>query len=162
MRFFISYASMDRQRAQGVATHLISQGDQVFLDQQLNAGSGYRSELEREISAADKVIVLWTKNSVKSDWVKEEAEAARMAGKLLPVRFRVKPPFGFRELHTPDLSLLADGAAVAAALNVDRRTSQTQPPPPKPGAAADPSANQRSPSDWYQKKGLFAWASRPR
>lgn len=157
MRLFLSYASQDRTRVDQLASHLIGLGHDVFWDQDLTAGSGYRAQLEQELSAADHVIVLWTKNSVKSQWVKEEAEAARKAGKLLPIRFRVAPPFGFRELHTPDLPLLSDGATVAQVLNL----GSGQPPPPQP-PPPEGAAN-RSPADWYGKRGgLFSWASKPR
>jgi hypothetical protein len=167
MRLFVSYASQDRTRVGDLALHLGQLGHQVFWDRELVAGSGYRARLEQEISAADRVIVLWTKGSVRSDWVKEEAEAARQAGKLLPVRFRVSPPFGFREIHTPDLPLLASSQDVVSAIGLPpaQAVSGPMPPPPNPNQPPAPtpgSGQAPSPGDWYQKRGLFSWATKPR
>lgn len=157
MRLFVSYASQDRTRAEQLADHLVDLGHQVFIDRDLTTGSQYRARLEAEVAAADRVIVLWTKNSVRSHWVKEEAEAGRSAGKLLPLRFRVPPPFGFREIHTPDLPLLSRGPAMANALGLgdDRGAAE----PMRAEAMAPDGA---SPEDWYGKRGLFGWATRPR
>jgi hypothetical protein len=49
-------------------------------------------------------VVFWTRYSVQSDFVRDEARAAYDAGKLIPVRLEdVKPPLGFRGVHGLDL-----------------------------------------------------------
>ncbi len=162
VQVFVSYSSADRVRANGVADALVALGHEVFIDKQLAAGEGYRGRLEAEIRRSDVVVVLWTKNSIVSSWVKEEAEFARTAGKLLPVRFRVQPPFGFREIHTPDLPLLADGFEVVAALGLGEGMAQ----PRASGLGRAEPPTEGSPEEWYDRGSvtgrLLKWATRPR
>jgi adenylate cyclase len=40
----------------------------------------------KQLAAARAVITIWTPNSIKSDWVRAEAGAAKAAGKLIPVK----------------------------------------------------------------------------
>jgi hypothetical protein len=50
------------------------------------------------------VVVLWTETSIRSDWVKDEAGAARNKGLLLQVLAgEVVPPMGFRQLQAAQL-----------------------------------------------------------
>lgn len=50
------------------------------------------------------MVVLWSSNSIVRDWVKEEAEEARIVQKLVPVLIEpVKPPVGFRAIQAADL-----------------------------------------------------------
>src|SRR4029434_7068200 len=52
------------------------------------------------------MIALWSKDSVESPWVAEEAEEARRLGKtLVPILIqRVEPPIGFRAIQAADLA----------------------------------------------------------
>jgi hypothetical protein len=51
------------------------------------------------------MIALWSRDSVESSWVAEEAEEARKLGKtLVPILIqRVEPPIGFRAIQAADL-----------------------------------------------------------
>lgn len=50
------------------------------------------------------VIVLWTKNSIGSSWVDEEAQEGRKRRVLIPARLDpVEPPFGYRNIQACDL-----------------------------------------------------------
>jgi hypothetical protein len=52
------------------------------------------------------VVILgsWSKASIKSDWVQEEADDAKQRGILVPIRIEdVKPPIGFGSIQAADL-----------------------------------------------------------
>ena len=60
--------------------------------------------LERAVKDADCVIVAWSKTSIKSRWVRAEAEAGIKHSVLIPIMFdAVDPPFGFGHMHSTDM-----------------------------------------------------------
>ena len=104
---FISYANEDRERAAQVATLLESEGWSVWWDRRIPAGRTWRKVLEDALLETRCMMVLWSKNSVSSQWVAEEAEEARRLEKtLIPVLIDpVEPPIGFRAIQAADLRL---------------------------------------------------------
>jgi tetratricopeptide (TPR) repeat protein len=61
--------------------------------------------IEEALKAADAVVVLWSRNSVESAWVRDEAAAGRDTGRLVPVTIDgTEPPLGFRQFQTIDMS----------------------------------------------------------
>ena len=102
---FISYKREERDVAQALAQALGEQGCSVWWDIDLLPGGRFAQEIEAVIRQARVAIVLWSRQSVESDWVREEANEAKQRGILLPISIDgAKPPFGFRNLHTIDLS----------------------------------------------------------
>lgn len=126
MRIFVSYASQDKQRATALAARLESYGHIVFIDDKLRSGSDFSMVIGNQIDQADVVVVLWTKNSISSRWVLDEAERGRH--KLKPVRFGVKPPLGFGAIHAPNLPLLCDPGEVLHAIGLG--PARQKPPAP--------------------------------
>ena len=62
-------------------------------------------EPETELNAAMVVLVAWSKTSIASHWVADEAGAGRDTGRLLPISFDGSmPPLGFRQFQTIDFS----------------------------------------------------------
>src|SRR6185503_5520476 len=102
---FISYANEDRERAAQVAQLLELEGWRVWWDRRIPAGRSWRSVLEDAVGDSRCMVVLWSKHSVKSPWVAEEAEEARRLEKtLMPVLIeRVDPPLGFRAIQAANL-----------------------------------------------------------
>lgn len=102
---FISYANEDREVAARLAQMLGSAGWGVWWDRRIPAGSTWRSVLEDALREMRCLVVLWSENSVQSQWVTEEAEEARRLGKtIVPVLLqRVEPPIGFRAIQAADL-----------------------------------------------------------
>jgi hypothetical protein len=102
---FISYNNQDRHRAQLFAHALEQRGWSIFWDPDIRAGKRWLDSISRELSEARCVIVLWSKNSVSSQWVRDEAEDAKQRDILVPVRIdNVEPPLGFRGIQTANLT----------------------------------------------------------
>jgi hypothetical protein len=102
---FISYASVDRPTARRLADALEACGWSVWWDHRsLRGGQHFDRIIEEAISTARVVIVIWSQNSIKSDWVRAEAAQALDENKLVPLRIdRAVPPLRFRNIHTVDL-----------------------------------------------------------
>ena len=86
-RLFISYSHKDREMAKALARALKALGHQVPWDDDLRSDQTYKPKIEQWIAQAHAVIVIWSTNSLASDWVKWETELALAADKLLSVRF---------------------------------------------------------------------------
>jgi len=101
---FISYASEDRERARTLAMALEAKSWSVWWDKKIIAGQAFDQAIEHEIGAAKSVVVLWSVDSVSSEWVKNEAAAAAEQGKLVPALIDdVKLPLEFRRRQTVNL-----------------------------------------------------------
>jgi len=101
---FISYASEDRDRAVQLASALGALGWSVWWDRKIITGQEFDRAIERELENAKSVIVLWSKHSIASEWVKNEAGVASERGVLLPATIEsVKLPLEFRRKQTADL-----------------------------------------------------------
>jgi hypothetical protein len=101
---FVSYARSDRERIEPLVRHLERQGLDIFWDQHIPAGTSFHKYLEARLEAADRVAVAWTRESVGSEWVVDEAREASKRKILVPFRLDdVEPPLGFRSLQTIDL-----------------------------------------------------------
>ena len=84
---------------------LEAEGLQLWWDRDIEYGQNFHTVIEQALTAAMCVIVVWTRASVQSEWVLNEASDARKRGRLLPVILEpVTPPLEFRHLQTADLS----------------------------------------------------------
>jgi hypothetical protein len=98
---FISYDSTDRGTAQKYADALESLGWSVWWDREIPLGKAFDQVIEEELNAARCVIVLWSKEAVRSRWVKTEAAAAADRECLIPVLIEdVAIPFEFKRIQT--------------------------------------------------------------
>jgi hypothetical protein len=89
-RVFLSYSKLDRPLAARVADALRLRGLSVWWDQELTPRENWDLTIEREITDAEYVLVLWTRNStLASAWVRIEANYAVNCkpSKLVQVRF---------------------------------------------------------------------------
>jgi hypothetical protein len=103
---FISHAREDSDTAQRLAAVLESHGWSVWLDSHIAAGERWDDVIERELAAAKCVAVLWSCDSVKSTWVRNEARRGLQAGRLIPAildRVNVQIPVEFDGEQTADL-----------------------------------------------------------
>jgi len=98
---FLSYGSADRATAQKYADALESLGWSVWWDREIPLGKAFDQVIEEELNAARCVIVLWSKEAVRSRWVKTEAAAAADRERLIPVLIEdVAIPFEFKRIQT--------------------------------------------------------------
>lgn len=99
---FISYKNSERARVSNIARALEAEGYSVWWDNALRGGEDYSEVIDQQISSAKVIMPIWSRESVKSQWVRAEAERGR--DKLLPVRIEdVQPPLPYNKLHTLDL-----------------------------------------------------------
>ena len=93
---FISYAREDAAAAEWIAKRAMKNGYSVFWDRDLLAGADIHAAIRREIMEAKRVLVIWSRNSVGSRWVLDEADLAVRHKKLMPVCIdNSEPPLGF-------------------------------------------------------------------
>ena len=103
-RIFLSYARDDVEMARQLSDSLAQAGHDVWWDRHLHGGSRFDREIEEALKNAEVVVVLWSKASLESAWVKDEAAEGRDSGRLVPVSLgSAKPPLGFRQFQTIEL-----------------------------------------------------------
>ena len=102
-KVFLSYAREDAPAAKQLADCIGRAGHQVWWDHQIEGGSRFTAEIDRELKNADAVVVIWTQASIESPWVQDEAAEGRDSGRLVPVILGTdKPPLGFRQFQSID------------------------------------------------------------
>ena len=102
---FLSYSREDQPMARCFAEALEREGFKVWWDQTLRSGENYDQVTEEALEQAGAVVVLWSKASVGSRWVRAEATLADRRGTLVPVMIEdCKRPIMFELKHTADLS----------------------------------------------------------
>lgn len=80
---FISYSHKDGALTKALVDKLDSKRITAWFDRGLIAGQPYRDVLKKRIETTKAVLVIWTKNSINSDWVIAEADLASQHGKLI-------------------------------------------------------------------------------
>jgi adenylate cyclase len=148
---FVSYARSDKARVAPLVAAIEAQGWTVWWDPEIDAGQQFDDQIERELTAAKAVLVVWTPTSAVSRWVRGEAREAADRGTLVPVRFEsASLPMDVRAIHTTDLDGWAEdpesapfqallrslGAMIARhGASSASVTSAASPPNPSPAAA---------------------------
>ena len=107
---FLSYAREDEARIQPLISAFTKEGWSVFWDRHIPAGQTWRSHIGQALGDAKCVIVAWTRFSVVSSWVSEEADVGRQRGVLVPILLdTVEVPIGFRSIQVANLTEWAPG-----------------------------------------------------
>jgi adenylate cyclase len=141
---FISYARSTAQQAQTVADALRALGYQVWSDDQLPAHRGYADVIEERLRAAKAVVVIWSAEAAKSQWVQSEADRAREASKLVQLNIDgAKLPMPFDRIQCADMTgwtgdLEASGWRKVVASVAELISDETTPRPPVMAAPAPP------------------------
>jgi hypothetical protein len=101
---FISYSHKDTDFVRDLVKPLEAEGFSVWWDHTIPPGKTWDDVIARGIRDAKACIIVWSPNSVISDWVKEEATLAKEGGKYLPIQIAADlPPMGFRRIQAADL-----------------------------------------------------------
>jgi hypothetical protein len=102
---FISYAREDEPRIRDLVQALDEQRWSIFWDRRIPAGQTWRSYIGQALTDARCVVVAWSRHSLASHFVAEEADEGIQRGILVPVLIEpVTPPLGFRSIHAADLT----------------------------------------------------------
>jgi tetratricopeptide (TPR) repeat protein len=102
---FLSYDRDDTAAAKVIATALETAGHSVWWDLHVRGGAQFSKVIEEALEAADAVVVLWSKQSIDSAWVRDEAAVGRDSGRLVPATIDgTEPPLGFRQFQTIPLT----------------------------------------------------------
>jgi hypothetical protein len=101
---FVSYDHDDRERVAALVQRFKRRGWNVFWDRETRIGEKWRVVIEDRLDHARCVVVIWSRRSVDSEWVRAEASRAADLGVLKAARLdRVRPPLPFGEYQTADL-----------------------------------------------------------
>ncbi len=101
---FLGYARSDEPVAARLEQCLRERGWSVFLDVQTSVGRRWDEVIENQLHAAKAVVVLWSSESRKSEYVLEEADVGRDKRILFPAFIEeVDSPYGFRRIQTANL-----------------------------------------------------------
>jgi adenylate cyclase len=102
---FISYARSTEDQAQKIGEALRALGYGVWRDSELPAHRDYSEVIEERLRAAKAVVVVWSAEAVKSQWVRAEADIAREAGTLVQLSIDgASPPIPFNRVQCADMS----------------------------------------------------------
>jgi TolB-like protein len=149
---FLSYNRDDQTTARQFAEGFAREGFNVWWDVTLRSGEAYDQVTEKALREAKAVVVLWSRKSVESRWVRAEATLADRNRTLVPAM--IEPcdrPIMFELTQTADLSRWTGDAAdrIWQAFLTDVRRfvgagdAQPVPPAPKLTVAADNRASSR-------------------
>jgi TolB-like protein len=101
---FLSYNREDQARAKLFAEAFEGQGFKVWWDVGLRTGEAYDEVTETALRTAKAVVVLWSKKSVQSRWVRAEATLADRNKTLVPCMIEpCERPIMFELTQTAEL-----------------------------------------------------------
>jgi TolB-like protein len=102
---FLSYAREDQAMAAPLVRALEAAGLEVWWDTKIEGGAAFSRAIQVALESSDAVVVLWSRASVGSDWVLDEAATGRQLKKLVPVSLDgTEPPLGFRQYQAIKLA----------------------------------------------------------
>ena len=87
---FISYARSTEAQAKQIAEALRGLGYGVWRDDELPAHRAYAEVIEERLRSAQAVVVVWSAEAVKSQWVQSEADRAIQEGNVVQLAWRRK------------------------------------------------------------------------
>jgi adenylate cyclase len=102
---FISYARSTEADARKIADALRALGYRIWRDDELPAHRSYAEVIEERLTTAKAVVVVWSAEAVKSEWVRSEANRAREDRKLVQLTLdSAKLPMPFDQIQCADLA----------------------------------------------------------
>ena len=102
---FISYARSSEKQAKQIEETLRDAGFGVWRDAELPAHRTYADVIEERLKSAKAVVVLWSAEAAKSQWVRAEADMAREAGTLVQASVDgTIPPIPFNQIQCAELN----------------------------------------------------------
>ncbi|MEP1143465.1 MAG: TIR domain-containing protein [Henriciella sp.] len=116
---FFSYSRVDQSKAISIIREIENAGFSVWWDGVLKGGVKYVESTGEALESAKAVVVMWSKDSIKSNWVLDEAMNGRERACLVPISLDGSvPPLGFRQFQVIDLSGWKEGQKTPALSNL--------------------------------------------
>ena len=85
-----------------MAYNLVQQGWSIWWDKRLRSGQFFDRLIEEALDQSKCLVVVWSRNSTASDWVRAEASEGLRRGILVPVLIDdATLPLPFRNLYRP-------------------------------------------------------------
>jgi TolB-like protein len=104
-KLFVSYSRDDEAAAARVVHALERAGHEVWWDAKIEGGTRYSRLIGEALEKSEAVVVLWSRQSVESDWVRDEAAHGRERRRLVPLSLDgTRAPLGFRQIQNVDMS----------------------------------------------------------
>jgi hypothetical protein len=101
---FISYSHKDADAIARLVPAFEAEGFSVWSDHAIEAGETWDGKIAEGLREAKACVVVWSANSLASDWVKDEAEVAKRAAKYVPLLIGTEmPPLGFGRVQAANL-----------------------------------------------------------
>lgn len=131
---FISYSRDDSPIAHQLSAALRAAGLSVWIDATgIEEGRAYDRQIEAALKETTCAVVLWSKRSVESEWVRNEAAEAYENGKLIPVLLEaVQQPLQFRSVQAIDFTgwdgTESDSEFVQLKAAIERRSGRSAEP----------------------------------
>src|SRR5215467_12635255 len=101
---FISYARSTTDHARRIAEALRAMGYSVWRDNELLPHRPYAEVIQERLEQAKAVLVLWSEEAVRSQWVRSEANRAREQNKLVQASVDgTLPPMPFDQIQCAQL-----------------------------------------------------------
>ena len=105
LHLFFSYSRSDQKAALPLIRALEQHGHAVWWDGLLEGGDNFLPTTQAALEKADAVVVLWSKTSIDSHWVRDEATVGRDRRRLVPLSLDGSlPPLGFRQFQVIDIA----------------------------------------------------------
>src|SRR5262245_53218075 len=103
---FISYARRANEgEASRIADALRALGYGVWRDDEIPPHRAFAEVIDERLTGARAVLVLWSRDAAKSEWVQSEADRARVDRKLVQLTLDGAPlPMPFDRIQYADLS----------------------------------------------------------
>lgn len=102
---FISYARATEAQAQLVEDALQALGYEVWRDDELPPHRAFAEVIEEHLRTAAAVLVIWSADAARSQWVRSEANRARELSKLVQIAVDDAPlPMPFEQIHCANLT----------------------------------------------------------
>jgi hypothetical protein len=100
---FVSYAHSDEARVNQLIAKLVERGIRIWWDKDIEPGSPWRYTIQEHLDKAVCTLVIWTEQSVESEFVRSEASWGDV---VIPVKLdaSARIPVGFTETQYCDLT----------------------------------------------------------
>ena len=102
---FVSYSRSDHAFVERLAEAIRAEGFDLWWDVELPPHLSYGDVITEKITQAKAVIVVWSSEAVKSEWVRAEADMARNQRKLVQIATgSIMPPLPFNQIQFAEMA----------------------------------------------------------